>query len=93
MVDHHWRHWAAEEPKTGYKIITLFSDGSGARLFYVYDGGMIDSDGDDSNIELANHRGGDYSYWAYLPDDFTFWCEIRSEDPLHLRFPTSRDEQ
>lgn len=76
-----WRP-ITERPNPGSKIIALYSDGSGATMFYVYDGGFIDTDGDDyaAAPDWLEHN---YDLWAYLPDK-EFWCEARAEDPMTL---------
>jgi len=74
-----WRLLAQQQPKPGHKIVTLHDDGSGAALLFVYDGGVIDSDGDD-----YTKIGSPQTWWTYLPDGFEFWCEGISEDPVTL---------
>ena len=74
-----WRRLAQQQPKPGHKIVTLHDDGSGAALLFVYDGGVIDSDGDD-----YTKIGSPQTWWTYLPDGFEFWCEGISEDPVTL---------
>lgn len=74
-----WRLLAQQQPQPGHKIVTLHDDGSGAALLFVYDGGVIDSDGDD-----YTKIGSPQTWWAYLPDGFEFWCEGTSEDPVAL---------
>lgn len=75
-------HTFSEMPDPGRKFIALYNDGSGAAIFFAFDGGVIDSDGD----EYYGWSPDDASYdlWAYLPDTVQFWCEIRSEDPVTL---------
>lgn len=74
-------------PEPGRKIIALFDDGSGARLFYVHDGGLIDADeGDEWDADALDEN---YGLWAYLPSDFSLWCENRSDDPLKFPVPTT----
>ncbi len=74
-----WRLLAQQQPKPGHKIITLHDDGSGAALLFVHDGGVIDSDGDDYDT-----IGSPQTWWAYLPDEFEFWCEGLPEEPVTL---------
>lgn len=74
-----WRLLAQQQPQPGHKIITLHDDGSGAALLFVYDGGVIDSDGGD-----YTKIGSPQTWWAYLPDGFELWCEGISEDPVTL---------
>ncbi len=67
-------------PEVGRKFVALHSDGSGAALLVLAAPGVfIDSDGDEYGA-LGKHQ----DLWAYLPDDFTFWCERRSDDPVTL---------
>lgn len=70
-------------PDVGRKFIALFNDGSGAGMFWRYDDGFIDQDGNDEAT-----LGSSYDRWAYLPDDLEFWCETVAEDPMVLRIPT-----
>lgn len=58
------------KPESGRRIVATFNDGSGARLFMVHDEGLLDSDGDD--VEL--NEG--YDLWAYLPSDTRLWFEL-----------------
>lgn len=83
-------HTFAVRPEPGRKFIALYSDGSGAAMFFAFDGGVIDSDGD----EYYDWNPDDHQYdrWAYLPDRLEFWCEIRSEDPVCLRSPPQAAE-
>src|SRR5690348_8903441 len=39
-----WRTFA-DKPEPGRKFIALYNDGSGAAMFFAFDGGVIDSDG------------------------------------------------
>jgi hypothetical protein len=63
-------HPRDEKPESGRRIVALFNDGSGARLLWVHDHGMMDNDGDESEA-----IGKDYCQWAYLPDGFRIWIE------------------
>ena len=71
-----------EAPESGRRIIALYGDGSGARLFLTCDAGPSESDG----ISLIDHDGDEtfslndldaYSSWAYLPDGTKLWFEIK----------------
>ena len=75
-----WISLAEGYPESGRRFIALYSDGSGARMFYRYDDGMIDQDGDDEYIDDIDN--GSYFYWSYLPDNFKMWCEERYVDPI-----------
>lgn len=66
------------EPKIGRKFIALYTDGSGAAMFWRHDDGLIDHNGDDLSWPLSG-----YARWAYLPDDLEFWCET-GEDAMSL---------
>jgi hypothetical protein len=72
-------------PDVGRKFICLYNDGSGAVMFWRYDDGYIDQDGEDCQLE-----GKQYDRWAYLPDELEFWCETRSEDPMCLTLPSDQ---
>lgn len=75
-----WRP-ITDPPDIGRKIVALYGDGSGSRMFYRYDGGYIDPDG---------HDFGDidgFVIWSYLPPDFRLWCEDQADDPLTLPTP------
>lgn len=72
-----------DAPEPGRKFVALYNDGSGARVFYAFDGGVIDCDGDELyGFDLAEQS---YGLWAYLPDNLEFWCETRAEDPMTLK--------
>ena len=75
-------HGKDRRPDVGRKFVALYDDGSGAALLYRHDDGFIDSDGDDYQA-LKDC----YDWWAYLPDDFEFRCELVSNDgepTMHL---------
>ena len=72
-----------DAPEPGRKFVALYNDGSGARMLYAFDGGVIDCDGDELyGFDLAKQS---YGLWAYLPDNLEFWCETRAEDPMTLK--------
>jgi len=72
-----------DAPEPGRKFVALYNDGSGARMFYAFDGGVIDCDGDELyGFDLAEQS---YGLWAYLPDNLEFWCETRAEDTMTLK--------
>jgi len=77
-----WNTFAESRPENGRRFIALYSDGSGSQIFYGYDCGMIDQDGDDRYIDDIDN--GDFFYWSYLPDNFKMWCEVGSVDPLTI---------
>ena len=77
-----WNTFAESRPENGRRFIALYSDGSGSQIFYGYDCGMIDQDGDDRYIDDIDN--GDFFYWSYLPDNFKMWCEDRSVDPFTI---------
>lgn len=73
------------------KVVVLFSDGSGAALYFVHEGGAIDSDGDDHPGIPAD------AVWAYLPTGFEFWCEGLPDDdvvtlPAHVCPPLAPEK-
>lgn len=55
------------------RFVALFSDGSGANLFFHADGGDLY----DANMEPDSWDDleGNYSLWAVLPDNFKLWGE------------------
>jgi hypothetical protein len=71
-----WRP-ASEQPEPGRRIIAPYNDGSGARLFYVHDGGVIDDGGDAFGLGYIAEQ---FDTWAYLPADVKLWCEVRGGD-------------
>lgn len=77
-------HGLIDKPASGKKIIATYGDGSGARLFMVTDAGPTPEDGtllvDQDGDEYGELSSDSYSSWAYLPDDFKLWFEIRSND-------------
>lgn len=70
-------HSFDQKPESGKRIIALYSDGSGANLYFVHDAGLIDVDGED-----CDSFSDDAGLWAYLPDGFELWCENRADDPV-----------
>lgn len=68
-------------PRAGSRIIAVYPDGSGARMFAVTDSGLICSDGDGWGLE---HLEEHFCMWTYLPDDTEFWCELRSIDKVEI---------
>lgn len=72
-----------DAPEPGRKFVALYNDGSGARMFFTFDGGVIDCDGDELyGFDLAEQS---YGLWAYLPDNFEFWCETHAEYTMTLK--------
>lgn len=74
-----WRSVHVERPTPGMRIVAIYSDGSGARLFLVSDDGLIDSNGDEIGFDYLDE---DYSIWADLGAAQKLWCEVRSYDPI-----------
>lgn len=74
-------HNTDEAPEIGRKFIALYCDGSGSTMFFRADGCYLDPDGG----EYEEINDGSYSCWAYLPDHYEFWCELREHDPFTLR--------
>jgi hypothetical protein len=65
-----------KKPKKGSKFIALYSDGSGANFFCRTDSGdYLDADG----VILSQYWFSDstYSDFAYLPNDYKLWFEVR----------------
>ena len=64
------------------KFVALFSDGSGAGLFWRLDddeNGMpviCDHDGDQIPEPETFLIDSGYSHWLPLPDDYKFWFEL-----------------
>lgn len=77
-----WKSLAEDPPPSGRKLVALYDDGSGARMFFRHDAGFIDSDGEECADLL-----GTYDLWTELPDGFEFWCEMREADPVVFRLP------
>lgn len=77
-------HGLIDKPESGKKIVAPYADGSGARMFMVTDAGPTPEDGtllvDQDGDECDELNADSYSSWAYLPDDFKLWFEIRSND-------------
>ena len=69
------------EKPTG-KFVALFSDGSGAGLFWRLDddeNGLpvyCDHDGDLVPEPETYFEDAGYSHWLALPDDFKLWFEV-----------------
>lgn len=70
-----WKPLVDNPPPAGCKFVALYSDGSGARMFWRHDDGYIDCEGDEREA-----LSDSYSLWTELPKGMTFWCENRSED-------------
>lgn len=84
-------HTFSETPESGRKFIAIYSDGSGAAMFFAFEDGVIDSDGDE--YYGWNPDDAQYDLWAYLPDTVQFWCEVRSEDPITLAAASDGEER
>jgi len=80
-----WKSLHDDQPPVGCKFIALYSDGSGATMFFRHDGGFIDCEGDDYGA-----MSDSYDLWTELPQDKEFYCEIRSPDPMTL-LPTPQE--
>ncbi len=77
-----WHCAKTETPEVGRRIVAVYADGRGAALFMVaHDGLLYDADGFDGGSRFFETN---YSLWAYLPDDFRLWCELREKDPIDL---------
>jgi hypothetical protein len=84
-----WRDMS-QAPDIGRKFIVLYSDGSGACMYWRHDHGLIDQDGDESAWRWPLKS---CDRWAYLPD-LEFFCEVCPEDPVVLRlFPPENSAQ
>ena len=69
-------HSVAERPDVGKRIIAPYNDGSGAAMFLVADGCLVDPDGGEYPADyLEDHEA--FGQWAYLPDGVTLWFEGR----------------
>lgn len=77
-----------DEPSPGRKIVAINGDGSGAMMFWVHDGGLIECEGDDCTFDWFK---GNFVWWAYIPDSVTFWCEQRADDPMTLKVVRETD--
>lgn len=42
-----WHIFPVDKPDVGRKFIAVYNDGSGAQLFYAFDGGYLDVGGDE----------------------------------------------
>lgn len=84
-----WRSFD-QLPDIGRKFVALYSDGSGAAMFWRHDAGFIDQDGNEwsENDHWETAWKVNYDRWAYLPADLGFWCEVRADDPMSLSLPT-----
>lgn len=64
------------------KFVALFSDGSGASLFWRLDDDAdglpvyCDTDGDIISEPETYFIDAGYNNWIDLPDDFKFWFEV-----------------
>jgi len=77
-------HSIADKPEVGCRIIAPYNDGSGARMFLVVEGeddgtALIDQDGDEYDWDYLDDSAS-FGVWAYLPDDFELWFEIREDN-------------
>jgi len=60
------------------KFVALYADGSGAGVFCIKDGRLLDSEGDSvcSAGGVVEHLlDCGYLHWLPLPDDFKIWFE------------------
>lgn len=81
-----WHSVEDEQPKVGSRFACLWNDGSGSIMYWRHDHGYIDQDGD----EITEIDWCKIDRWAYLPSDFSLWCETRAEDPMSLPSTMSR---
>lgn len=68
-------------PRPEGKFIALYSDGSGAELFWAVDGedglpAYVDREGDLIPEPETYFIDAGFSHWLPLPDDFKFWFEV-----------------
>lgn len=66
------KYFHIEKPTQG-KFVAFYSDGSGANMFLVVDGGYLSTEGEDYYDENFDS----FSTWIQLPDDFGFWFEYQ----------------
>lgn len=69
-------------PSPRSRIVTLYDDGSGARIYYATDDGQL-VDGEDGCTYDWEDRDNQ-SLWAYLPDSYRFWVENDAVEPMTL---------
>lgn len=81
MTEFVWNNFNTELPEIGKRFIALYNDGSGAKLFFRSIKGYLDAEGDKN---YPDDFLDDYWYWAYLPNNFKFFCEERSEEPCNF---------
>lgn len=77
----------SDPPRAGKRVIAPYNDGSGACMFMVLDDGqggvvLLDTDGEEYPADYLVQNFESFSEWAYLPDGFKLWCEVRSDDPV-----------
>jgi len=67
-----------DEVKAGKRFVAFYGDGSGANLFRKdKDGNYYDTDGEFLSQDWFIDSG--YIDFAYLPDDFKFWSEVKNK--------------
>jgi hypothetical protein len=72
-----WHYAHDEKPAAGSRVVVAYEDGSGAFLGFWTGDAFIEGDGDET---VWRDEPG--TRWAYLPQGFQLWCEIRSDDPF-----------
>tara|TARA_B100001939_G_C16938811_1_gene617336 strand:- start:735 stop:941 length:207 start_codon:yes stop_codon:yes gene_type:complete len=66
-----WKTFDQEMPSDNCKIVALYGDGSGAKMFLNGDNVLIALQ--DKDRDVIEEMG--YLWWAYLPDNFKLWGE------------------
>lgn len=82
---HHGWFTVLEQPAHPGRIVMLYDDGSGGRLYYYAGDGVLYDGEDGCQYEWADRDG--MSVWAYLPPGFRLWVETVETDPC--TFPDS----
>jgi hypothetical protein len=66
-----WKTFYQEMPSDNCKIVALYGDGPGAKMFLNGDNVLIALQ--DKDRDVLEEVG--YFMWAYLPDNFKLWGE------------------
>ena len=66
-----WNTFDQKMPSDNCKIVALYGDGSGAKMFLNGDNVLIALQ--DKDRDVIEEMG--YLWWAYLPDHFKLWGE------------------
>lgn len=84
-----WQPWT-KPPKPFRRIVALYNDGSGARIyFYAGDGQLFCGE---DGCEYDWNDVDNLIQWSYLPAGYRLWVEVCA-DPMTFPAPTQEPTQ